>query len=316
MAGFRERRERLALQAQQVAIMQGEQVKLTAPSSYESLEIVLKTDLNKIRSLPSLAQRAEYKRLQFLPKFLPLVKEYQETGERYQNDVLGYCLMYLFDVGDLEQGLQLAEFAIADGQKMPEGIVRSVAHFVADNVLEFTDKATSKGENAEPYFSETLEKLTTAWNVSEIVMAKYYKTASKLLLLAREQNGQVKTAFVNEPRRLELAIYAAVIANAYNHRIGVNSQIERCFMRLNALIQGEVYTVEQLEAFTQKIKPLQEGQASGFNAEEIQTLKTLLRSPSLTFEQVREKQAQEQGLTLAQVSKQLAEHKQNEGDNV
>ncbi len=310
MAGFRERRERLALQAQQVAIMQGEQVKLTAPSSYESLEIVLKTDLNKIRALPSLAQRAEYKRLHFLPKFLPLVEEYQAKGERYQNDVLGYCLMYLFDVGDFEKGLQLAEFAIADGQAMPEGILRKMAHFVADSVLEFTDKATSKGESSEPYFSQTLDKITNVWNVSEIVMAKYYKTASKLLLLAREQNGQVKTALVNEPKRLEFAIYAAVIANAYNHRIGVNSQIERCFMRLNALIQGGIYTDEQLKTFSEKIKSLQEGQASGFNAEELQAFKTLLRSPSLTFAQVREQAEAEAEAEAAD------EQEQNEGGNV
>lgn len=287
MAGFRERRERLKLQQQQAELLQGKAVQLSTPSAQDSLMIVVKNELAKIKALPTFEQRAEYKRLHFLPKFLPLVEEYFTKQEHYQNDLIGYCVIYLFDVGDFEKAISLTDRAIANGQKMPEGILRNFAFFAADQIFEFTERATASGQTAEPYFSETMEKLTTGnWFVSEIVMAKWYKLTAKLLLLARELNGKVKTALVNEPRRLELAILAAMRANQYNHRIGVNSLIERCYMRLNALSQLELYDDVKLNKFNE---PLKEGLASGFNDDEMSEIKSFLQSPSLSLDEVREK---------------------------
>lgn len=286
MAGFRERRERLKLQQQQAELMQGKAVTLSAPTAQESLMIVVKNELAKIKALPTFEQRAEYKRLHFLPKFLPLVEDHFTKQEHYQNDLIGYCVIYLFDVGDFEKAISLTDRAIANGQKMPEGILRNFAFFAADQIFDFTERATASGQTAEPYFSETMEKLTTGnWLVSEIVMAKWYKLTAKLLLLARELNGKVKTALVNEPRRLELAILAAMRANQYNHRIGVNSLIERCFMRLSALSQIDLYDDKKAE---QLKKHLQDGLASGFNDDEMSEIKTFLQSPSLSLDEVRE----------------------------
>lgn len=288
MAGFRERRERLKLQQQQAEILQGKAVQIIAPTTYDSLMIVVKNELAKIKALPTFEQRAEYKRLHFLPKFLPLVTDYFSQKEQYQNDLIGHCIMYLFDVGDFEQAIELTDQAIANGQKMPEGVLRPVAFFAADHIFDFTERATASCQSAEPYFSQALEKLTTGqWQVSEIVLAKWYKLTAKLLLLARELNGKVKTALVNEPRRLELAILAAMRANQYNHRIGVNSLIERCYMRLNALSQLEIYNDLKLNRFND---PLKGGLSSGFNEDEMSEIKTFLQSPSLSLEEVREQQ--------------------------
>lgn len=286
MARFREHRERLKLQQQQAEIVQGKAVQLTAPTQHDSLMIVVNNELEKIKALPTFEQRAEYKRLYFLPKFLPLVEEYFVKNEHYQNDLVGYCVVFLFDVGDFNQAITLTDRAIGDQQKMPATILRSFAHFAADQLFDFTERAINSGQSAEPYFSQILDKITMSdWLVSEMVMAKWYKLLAKLLLLARELNGKVKTALVNEPRRLELAILAAASANQYNHKIGVNNLIERCFMRLSALSNLNLYTEEKLNAFN---KSLQEGRAKGFTEAEIAEVKAYLRTPSLSLEEVAE----------------------------
>lgn len=241
MAGFREHRERLALIQAQADSLQGKPVQ-AVNAAYQSVEIVLQNEVNKIKAIPTLAERAEYKRLQFLPKFRPLVDEYFAKGEHYQNDVIGYCIMYLVDTGDFEQALALADKAIEDGQAMPSGIYRTIPEFIADAILQWANTVTTQGQSCEPYFSQVLNKITTSWQIHETPRAKWLKTTAQLLLNSRALGGNVKTALVNEPERLELAIRLLYNAHQLNFKIGVKSLIERCFMRLSALIQVGVYT--------------------------------------------------------------------------
>ncbi|WP_458118775.1 phage terminase small subunit [Mannheimia haemolytica] len=281
MAGFREHRERLALQAAQADTLKGNNKVLAVNATQQSVEIVLQNEVNKIKALPTLAEREEYKRAIFLPKWLPLAHEYFTKGATYQNDVVGYCIMYLFDVGDFEQGITLAEQAQADGQGMPQGIVRTIPAFVADQIYNWTEKTTAKGESSEPYFSQILEKLTTQWALNEIVMAKWLKMAAQQILLSRLLNGTVKTAVVNEPVRLETAIRLAVKASRFNHKIGVKNLIERCFMRLSALEKAGVYTQEKIDSL--------QGELSNEELTvDFKTVKDLLNSSPLSLKDVME----------------------------
>lgn len=276
MAGFREHRERLALEQAQDKALKG-QIASVANVAYSSVEIVLHNELNKIKAMPTLAERTEYKRLQFLPKFLPLVEEYFKAGEHYQNDVIGYCLMYLFDTGALAEGLALAEKAVKDGQSMPDGIHRTMPAFVADSILRWAEIETAKGESSEPYFGEYLPVVFNNRAISEIVQAKWLKFAAQLVLQARQHKGEVKTAFVNEYQRLELAVKLLHNASQLNFKIGVKSIIERIFMRLRALIEFGAYSQAKLDTL--------QGGLTGLLDVEFQQVKHYLQAPPLSFDE-------------------------------
>ncbi|UWZ92174.1 terminase endonuclease subunit [[Pasteurella] aerogenes] len=208
-------------------------------SEYSILEIALKNDVNAIRALPALELRAEMKRDKFLPHWLPFVDEYFAKGEVYQNDIVGYCIVYLFDVGDFDRALSLAEKAIAQGQSLPEQFNSTLPHFVADQIYKWTEKQASVGLSVEPYFTQTFKNVTKVWQLHEIVVAKWLKLAAALLL--RTKDGQVQASGIDDPEKIILAINLCSRAYQLNSKAGVKTLIERSLMRLNALEQVGIY---------------------------------------------------------------------------
>ncbi|WGE32546.1 terminase endonuclease subunit [Actinobacillus genomosp. 2] len=212
-------------------------------SDYSVLQIALKNDVNKIRALPTLEMRAEEKRSKFLPHWLPFVEDYFKKGEIYQNDIVGYCIVYLFDVGNFDSALSLAEKAIKQGQSLPDGFASTLPHFVADQIYKWTDKTATAGQSVEPYFTQTLQNVAMSWQLHEMVTAKWFKLAAALLL--RNELGRVHAASVSDPMRLILAIQLCVRAFQLHHKVGVKNMVERCVMRLNALQQTGDYIPEK-----------------------------------------------------------------------
>ncbi|MFY1028143.1 terminase endonuclease subunit [Actinobacillus seminis] len=208
-------------------------------SDYSVLEIALKNDVNVIRALPTLELRAEMKRDKFLPHWLPFVDEYFTKGVNYQNDIVGYCIVYLFDVGDFERALSLADKAIAQGQSLPERFNSTLPHFVADQVYKWAEKQAGVGLSVEPYFTQTFKNVAKVWQLHEIVVAKWLKLAAALLL--RTKDGQVQASGIDDPEKIILAINLCNRAYQLNYKAGVKTLIERSLMRLNALEQAGIY---------------------------------------------------------------------------
>lgn len=202
--------------------------------NYDILAIALTNDINRIRALPTLAQRAELKRTEFLPKWLPFVDKYLADGKVYQNDYFIYCIIYLFDVGEFEQALALADKAIAQNQAMPNQFNSNLPTFVADQIYKWAEKTAETGQSVEPYFSQVLHKVATQWQLHEVVTAKWLKLAAQLLL-RNKQTGISHPASVVDPERLILAIKLCNKAFQLNAKAGVKTMIERSLMRLEAL---------------------------------------------------------------------------------
>lgn len=206
-------------------------------SDYAVLEIALQNDVNAIRALPSLELRNEYKRNRFLKKWLPFVDEYIKKGVIYQNDYFLYCIVYLFDVGDFDRALDLASTAILQRQSMPKNFKSNLATFTADQIYAWADKTAAVGLSVEPYFSQTFKNVATAWQLHEVVTAKWLKFAAALLL--RNPQGQVHAASIKQPERLILAVQLCNRAFQLNPKAGVKDMISRCIMRLKKLHQDD-----------------------------------------------------------------------------
>lgn len=213
-------------------------------NDYAVLEIALQNDVNAVRAFLTRAEKLDYKRDRFLPKWLPFVNEYLEKGAIYQNDYLVYCIVYLFDIADFDRALSLAEKAIEQNQAMPDGWQSTLPHFVADQIYNWTDKTAAAGQSVEPYFSQTFKNVATQWKLHEIVTAKWLKLAAALLL--RSPQGKVQASGIDDAETLVLAIQLCNRAFQLNQKAGVKNMIERCTMRLNALAKSGDYDPDSL----------------------------------------------------------------------
>lgn len=162
-----------------------------ALESTESLHLMiraLEADVEHVRSLPLIADRVEFKRDVLLPRWMPTVEAYLASGQVYANPVLAWCVIWLFDVGDLDKALDLADIAIGQHQATPEQLRSNFPTFVADTMLAWAQESAGRGESVEPYFSRTFERVANTWRLHEQVTAKWYKFAG--LEMLRGDGGQ------------------------------------------------------------------------------------------------------------------------------
>lgn len=269
-----------ALQAEQVTLTASAQKADVNNHEYSILEISLNNEINKIRSMPSLELRTQHKRDHFLPKWLPYANDYFKKGVKYQNDVVGYCIIYLFDVRDFTQALELANRAIADGQKLPFHIKRTIPAFVADEIYNWTEHTIRTGESVQPFFNQVFQNVAMSWQLMEIISAKWFKLAATLLILS---NKKAHAASFDDPERLLLTIQLLQHAYKLNHKAQVHTLIERCEMRLKRLQQLGV----NLDFYRTPPEASSNSQDTGINIPRV--LELLLASP-LSLEEVLEKQ--------------------------
>ncbi|WKN21487.1 phage terminase small subunit [Azotobacter vinelandii] len=145
----------------------------------------LAEDLARLSDLNSLEARQQLKRDELLPKYLPYVERYRDSGLNHPNPVLMQVLVWLFDTARFEQGLELAEFAIAQGQELPERFRRDVPTFVADELIEWAEAEYKAGRSPEPYVSNLLPRVDGEWQLFERIPARYHKLLG-ILALDRE----------------------------------------------------------------------------------------------------------------------------------
>ena len=116
-------------------------------------------------SVPSTAEaRQALKRDELLPKYLDYVQRYRESGLNHPNPVLMQVLVWLFDTVQFEAGIELADFAIGQGQQLPERFKRDVQTFVADELIDWAEAEHKAGRSPEPYVSQLLPRVDGNWD--------------------------------------------------------------------------------------------------------------------------------------------------------
>ena len=175
------------------------------------MEASLAADLERISQIDSREQRQQLKRDELLPKYLDYVQRYRESGLNYANPVLAHVLVWLFDTAQFEQGLELATFAMEQGQKLPERFDRNIQTFVADEVIEWAEAEYKAKRSPEPYVSNLLPLVDGEWQLFERIPARYHKV---LGILAMDEKEWAK------------AIAHFERATALYAEIGVNTRLE------------------------------------------------------------------------------------------
>jgi len=150
------------------------------------MEDALAQDLERLSAINSRELRQQLKRDDLLPKYLDYVQRYRDSGLNFPNSVVMQVLVWLFDTEQFEAGLDLANFAMEQGQPMPERFKRDVPTFVADAVIEWAEAEQKAGRSPEPYVSDLLPRVDDEWQLTEQIPAKYHKLLGIRALDARE----------------------------------------------------------------------------------------------------------------------------------
>jgi hypothetical protein len=165
------------------------------------MEASLDQDLERLSALKNLASKQSLKREELLPKYQDFIQRYMESGLVMPNRVLVQVMVWLFDTQQFEDGLELADFAIEQGQQMPERFKRrDVQTFVADAVIEWAYAEYNAQRSPEPYLSDLLPRVDDEWELTEQIPSKYHK----LIGMRAMEAEQWETALKHLERSTEL----------------------------------------------------------------------------------------------------------------
>ena len=176
-------------------------------------EAALDQDLERLSAIKGLAGRQSLKRDELLPKYQEYVQRYCESGMNFSNRVLVQVMVWLFDTEQFEDGLELADFAMEQGQVMPERFKRDIQTFVADSVIEWAMVEYQANRSPEPYLSNLLPRVDGEWQLTEQIPAKYHKLIG---IRAMEANDW------------EIALQHFERATALYPKVGVDTRMENC----------------------------------------------------------------------------------------
>ena len=180
-------------------------------------EAALDQDLERLSAINGLAGRQALKRDELLPKYQDYVQRYCESGLNFPNRVLVQVMIWLFDTEEFDDGMELAHFAIGQGQKMPELFKRDIQTFVADAVIDWAFAEYNAKRSPEPYLSDLLSLVDGEWELTEQIPAKYHKLVGLRAMEAKDW-GQ---ALLHFNRATEL-----------HPSIGVGVRVENCLRAL------------------------------------------------------------------------------------
>jgi tetratricopeptide (TPR) repeat protein len=176
-------------------------------------EASLDQDLERLSAIKGLAGRQLLKRDQLLPKYQDFIQLYCESGQVLPNRVLVQVMIWLFDTAQFEDGLELADVAMEQGQIMPERFKRDIPTFVADAVIEWAMVEYQANRSPEPYLSNLLPRVDGEWQLTEQIPAKYHK----LIGIRAMEANEWETALKHFER-----------ATALYPKVGVDTRMENC----------------------------------------------------------------------------------------
>ncbi|WP_299945938.1 phage terminase small subunit [uncultured Microbulbifer sp.] len=182
------------------------------------IEAALQADLQLLSERANVQEKIALKR-QLLPKYLPHIQDYRESGAQYPNPLLVYCLIWLLDVEDIEQALELAALAIAQQQQLPARFNRDLPTFVAETLHDWAERQYMANRSASPYYEQVLENVEQGiWPVTQIiVLGKLYKLAG---LICDQQEDFAR------------AVHWYEKATAANDKAGVKTRLESARKKL------------------------------------------------------------------------------------
>jgi hypothetical protein len=137
----------------------------------------LQQDLSALHDISDVAKKIELKRTVLLPKWLPFITQYRDSGAHKPFEPLVRFVIWQLDAEHIAEAIEWADFAIKQQQPMPNGFARTLDSFTAETIHDWAQRQFKAGDSAEPYLSQVIERIESRqWLVNEpIILNKLFK---------------------------------------------------------------------------------------------------------------------------------------------
>ncbi|MDN8362283.1 phage terminase small subunit [Acinetobacter baumannii] len=129
-------------------------------NAYEQQLLQLNSDKNRLKNIQSKQNKIELKR-QLLPNYKPYVEGILEVKPGVQDAVITEILVWAIDIGDYKFALDIAEYVLEHGLKLPDRFERSEACFITEDIADEFLKTLKTDVAVDITVLERLEQLIT-----------------------------------------------------------------------------------------------------------------------------------------------------------
>ncbi|KOR11671.1 terminase [Acinetobacter sp. C15] len=129
-------------------------------NAYEQQLMQLNSDKNRLKNIQSKQNKVELKR-QLLPNYKPYLQGILEVKPGVQDAVVTEMLVWSIDVGEYDFALDLAEYVLEHGLKLPDRFERSEACFITEDIADEFLKVLKTDVPIDITVLERLESLIT-----------------------------------------------------------------------------------------------------------------------------------------------------------
>ncbi len=208
-------RKRMQVEARKVTAYGGT---LADPSAATQVKLMLRQHMRDLSKTQSFERKASYKR-KTLPLYEAWITETLKGNSGVQDDVLMYLMLWSFDAGFYDQGLDIAEYALNHNLTMPSGQSRTTGCAIAE---EMGDRAKEAYTAKNPIPLAVLQR-TMSLTEPEDMPDKVRGELHKWLGYSLRDNDFPQPALCELMRALEL-----------NDRSGVKADIKQLEKILSA----------------------------------------------------------------------------------
>lgn len=147
---------------------------------FHQLKAALEVDLQRIKAEGNLEAKAALKR-DLLPNYMPFITEYMDQGDDYPSTLAVQMLIWLFDLGEIEQALQLGKYLLATPkQDMPPAFNRDIPTFISDSIYDWANAELKAERSASPYLDDWVEYILGAdFTLAPMVKSKLIAMLAK-----------------------------------------------------------------------------------------------------------------------------------------
>lgn len=190
-------------------------------------------DLRRLKEIKSIDLKIAAKR-EMLPNYRDWIAGLLEAdagvGSGIAADVLPTCMVWMIDVGEYDQALDLAEFVLRHHVAMPSRYERDAPTIVVEEIADAAAKVQNTGEAFPLSVLDTVDNLTVGIDIHDQVRAKLLK-AIGIEQLRRAEDAPA----ANSQAPLHSALANLREAQRLHDRIGVKDRIKRADKLLAAV---------------------------------------------------------------------------------
>ncbi|RSO57739.1 terminase [Acinetobacter lactucae] len=211
-------------------------------NAYEQQLLQLNSDKNRLKNIQSKQNKIELKR-QLLPNYKPYVEGILEVKPGVQDAVITEILVWAIDIGEYKFALDIAEYVLEHGLKLPDRFERSEACFITEDIADEFLKILKTDVAVDITVLERLEQLITdeslvqsKRDMPDEVKAKLYLALGKTEM--RFVTGEELVDLVHATRARDFLDQACKLDDKCGGRTDLN-KMTKLASKLNAIFNKD-----------------------------------------------------------------------------